>query len=110
MAEHTSGPWVLQRMGHQAFDVICEQPGQYGTFLGIDPGSGAPEVLNPEDQDAFEANARLIAAAPEMLAALKVLVASEAGSWAGERWEREKEEALGRARAVIARAEGRADE
>jgi hypothetical protein len=64
---HTPGPWVAERNSH---------------YWHIRPVSGTPPFIgdvcasNPEDADSGlqEANARLVAAAPELLEALKNLV------------------------------------
>lgn len=61
MAKHTPGPWELDGVevypvnGHRACDAICE-------------------LSAGQSDDLFEANARLIAAAPELLEALERLL------------------------------------
>jgi hypothetical protein len=65
-AGHTAGPWRLQILGQQEADLINR-----GTFMGLSGGSGAPTTLDAADAEEWEANARLIAAAPELLAALE---------------------------------------
>jgi len=49
---------------------------------------------------------RLIAAAPELLSVLQVLVACEGSAWNPDRYAVERREALRRARAAIAKATG----
>lgn len=71
MNKHTAGPWQLDDDGFI-----------YGEgFIVSDPHS-SPEI----DIDEREANARLIAAAPEMLAALELVTAHDGkltgGDWA----------------------------
>lgn len=63
MTEHTPGPWQLESRGDGTYDLWHK-----GTFAGIDWGRGAPDRLEPDDVQTFEANARLIAAAPETAA------------------------------------------
>ena len=96
MSMHTPGPWFTTR------------PTSYGTIY-VEArlrGSTLQEVASvgpTETSDQQEANGRLIAAAPELLKALRELVALEAdGKHASESsiepWER--------ARAAIAKATG----
>ena len=67
VSDFTPGPWRLCRMGTHEFDVVCMAGNQFrGTFLGITLGNGAPETPDYDDAAEFQANARLIAAAPEM--------------------------------------------
>ncbi|MFG1401990.1 hypothetical protein [Xanthobacter sediminis] len=61
------------------------------------------------DTGQTEANARLIAAAPDLLSIAKRWSALDGGAWAVERHAREKTELLADTKAVIAKAEGRAD-
>jgi hypothetical protein len=65
---HTPGPWHVQFLGPQKADLIHK-----GTFAGISGGSGCPNHLDADDQAIWEANARLIAAAPDLLAALEAV-------------------------------------
>ena len=65
-AQHTPGPWHLSECAGQTTDAgICAESGLHITDVG---GYGMRDDQN-------EANARLIAAAPELLAALECLVA-----------------------------------
>jgi hypothetical protein len=107
---HTPGPWHY----HYATAVGEEsEDGDYNAAFGItsrskeefqaDGNRGDLVAYVPWDCDHI-ANARLIAAAPEMLAALRELVhydegSSEQGSYGYE--------VLSRCKAVIAKAEGR---
>ena len=84
---HTSGPWLIQKRKSSGINV-------YG-------GHNAAERIAIVDgwiSEEEEANARLIAAAPDLLAALKGVV----------RLSDRKHEAWDRARAAIAKAEGQA--
>ena len=62
---HTPGPWHLQFLGAHEADLIHK-----GTFAGINGGSGCPGVLDAEDYATWDANARLISAAPDLLDAI----------------------------------------
>ena len=108
--KHTPGPWVATRLqfdrpeptekaraigyvtdcieggGDEFFAVLCEKP------------DGTADVCHTGNGPTSEANARLIAAAPEMLEALK-----ESAGWFLSGFIRD------RALAVIAKAEGRSD-
>lgn len=66
---HTPGPWVVKRR----FDVYkdTQTPGVGGTFVASTKGNHPlPEHINK----VCEADARLIAAAPELLSALKEIL------------------------------------
>lgn len=95
MASHTPGPWVLGECRRMTV-------GGFGFPVADKDGNTPAFVASWRDNAAEEgsANARLIAAAPDMLAALK----------AAERWmsgEGIATDALDMVRAAIARAEGR---
>ena len=59
MSEHTPGPWMVARGVPAAVDALS--------------GGLVAEAVGSFDSDAEKANARLIAAAPDMLAELKRL-------------------------------------
>lgn len=67
MSKHTPGPWYAERYENGAFMIIKRR--------GNDPEivlcERAPHSTMAEE---FLANARLIAAAPEMVAALRLLI------------------------------------
>jgi hypothetical protein len=66
MSNHTPGPWKVSRR----FDVYqdTKKPGVGGTFIASTKGvSELPESVN----QVCEADAKLIAAAPELLKALQ---------------------------------------
>lgn len=65
--KHTAGPWTSGQVGNgQVFDII-----------GADVTGRGREIVGSfrasQNRDANEANARLIAAAPELLAALEII-------------------------------------
>ena len=62
MNKHTQGPWTYEQISNNAY-VIDEN------------GSAVMLYRNPDDE--MKANARLIAAAPELLEALRGMVALE---------------------------------
>lgn len=90
MSEFTPGPWKLIPFG--------------GPQIG-NPATGEA-ICTMWPTDCMEANARLIAAAPELLSVLQVLVACEGSAWNPDRYAVERREALRRARAAIAAATG----
>jgi len=70
---HTPGPWIPQRRYGRCLVYAVNYPeGRICEFR--------PQDLGFNDQ---EANACLIAAAPDLLAALKICIASEALRWDG---------------------------
>jgi 16S rRNA C1402 N4-methylase RsmH len=102
MSKHTPGPWVIERdLGHT---FIIAEAGGMCADLG---------VSSPSQDD----NARLIAAAPELLEALKTLLAYHGetghGTFRSTEGNLVKERECLQctaARAAIAKAEGREDE
>jgi len=104
-ATHTPGPWAVERP--------YGEPGMYVAA----PSSALVCKLYPVDGryvadqlESVEANARLIAAAPELLAALRGLFehcAMVHKQWGEGSNAREAEAAEDAARAALAKAEGR---
>jgi hypothetical protein len=93
---HTPAPWEMHHYGDNEGDIH----GSNGTLVCMmREGDTAP------DQD-WSADARLIAAAPELLAALKEIVAYDEGSNDPEDY---GYEVLMRCKAAIAKAEGRSE-
>lgn len=72
MSAHTKGPWKADITREpEEFAVIVGVGGASGTMVVAEIATGINDKWTPED----EANARLIAAAPELLAALRELLA-----------------------------------
>ena len=88
MSKHTPGPWQTTKAGYRCGDLVL-------------PVSDARSICQVSTAHAeHEANARLIAAAPELLAALKRAInACETSK--PPKWE------LDSYRAIVAKAEGR---
>jgi len=84
--QHTPGPWKIVKKG--VFNI---------RFVGAD-GFGIADTTEVDERE--KANARLIAAAPDMLEALKYIVA-----WKPKDWN--PETARDMAQQAIAKAEGR---
>ena len=86
--EYTPGPWLAKR---------AEGGGYFEWYVGRDGEncSIAEDITDPVTRDPSEANARLIAAAPELLGALKMML------------EGPTSQAIETALATIAKAEGR---
>jgi len=59
--KHTPGPWSINRYDTYDKDIVIREPGVRVDFDDV-------------DQDEQEANARLIAAAPELLEALNAMM------------------------------------
>lgn len=102
LAQHTPGPWAWDSRNGKHFLVTCAVGAPHVVVLGwpcgIEDGTQFPK-------DGYgQADAALIAAAPELLAALKMSIAPvpEGVNWAS--WLVEREAA---ARVAIAKAEGR---
>ncbi len=88
--KHTPGPWTATR-----WRVCAEEPFRYITDTANNKASRTEEN---------EANARLIAAAPELLAALKGMVEHLLDDRSDGR---DEENALSSAMGAIAKAEGK---
>lgn len=97
---HTKGPWMATRSLHDSRVVICTDHGHRidvaTTYAG---GCGVP----------VEANARLIAASPELLSALigiaPILATAESNASGNPEWEAVSSR-INAARAAIAKATG----
>jgi len=96
-SQHTPGPW--SPTGHDGkLSVIVEC--HWGSVAKVLP-------IGAIDQE--RANARLIASAPELLAALEVVLSSTCGNVGDDGYEgciKIEAKALDRARAAIAKAKG----
>lgn len=68
MSQHTPGPWEIDQAIRHGFTVYSEQSGFIVGYMDEEGRYGAVES---------EANARLIAAAPDLLEALETIVATE---------------------------------
>lgn len=112
MSKHTPGPWEVTRFGA----IKSASP---NTQVEYARGIGQPQIAlvfvddsRPEGER--DANARVIAAAPDLLAALQALVAADGECWCSVNHDRdagplgpcELHGALEAARAAIAKAEG----
>ena len=100
-AKHTPGPWFTHREGFSSVYIEA----RIGGGMLQEVASCGP---TNEGSDQQEANARLIAAAPEMLEALKAMIDAERVYESGGR-SSEELDALEKAHAAITKATGRAD-
>lgn len=92
MSGHTPGPWSYRTQPHDDWGVV--RAGRYIICQARDPRVDHLDLgeYRRTKVDPFEANARLIAAAPDLLEALEELFASykrladsgDAGNWALE--------------------------
>ena len=106
MSGHTQGPWALKQGKYGGPHEIQWAPGKsYGTVASVSMAGfqELPEALSDAER---LANARLIAAAPEMLAALLKLVEAVDPAVGGLTLEDWATEPVADARAAIARATG----
>jgi hypothetical protein len=111
-AKHTPGPWQVRNelddtivvgnvdgesfpdgTHHFHYDFICD--------------TSVDDYGEPTDPDTAKANARLIAAAPELLAALKAAHAALDSIYETEGFLTEERATLARIEAAIAKAKGR---
>ena len=89
ISKHTPGPWDMDE-------------GDYGIYQ-IETSDQIAEVFSHHPDEELKANARLIAAAPELLEALRELLEYDGGAFCVC----DDPYAMDRARAAIAKAEGR---
>lgn len=94
--KHTEGPWEAREVPHFN-NIIIAQTGMSDGIATVHPLTGQ-RTYQLSDLD--RANARLIAAAPDLLDALKVLVSAD------DRQKAHTPEQMDAARAAIAKAEG----
>lgn len=106
-AKHTRAPWRISdenpKIIKQDFSMIGSN---HGAIVACACGYDNTVFYPPEEQAI--ANARLIAAAPELLEALKAMIDAERVYESGLR-SSEELDALEKAHAAIAKATGRAD-
>jgi prepilin-type processing-associated H-X9-DG protein len=72
-AQHTPGPWTVDKM------PACDVPFRDVNILRADGHAAAVAIDADINEDELVANARLIAAAPDMLAALEALFVATGG-------------------------------
>jgi hypothetical protein len=111
---HTPGPWQYRPNEYDDWGYVraLPLPGEnIGDIVAVAKDSSVPSECYAEYRkrkaDPFEANARLIAAAPELLAELQRMV-EHFGTWASDRSEEASTEtwaALYCAKAAISKAE-----
>jgi hypothetical protein len=104
MSTHTPAPWVLKiRPGHHDDNVTVAEIEVNGKYRGGIARLQSAEHIDGIAKDELIANARLIAAAPDMLAALKEI--SEVGIHEIHDWQAIAERMQSSALAAIAKAE-----
>ena len=91
--KHTQGPWFANKSSAD-FCNVCVGSGEYDPAVAAVHPNSFSDIFGAET----EANARLIAAAPEMLDALKAAWAKRPDNWDNE-WDQVE--------SAIAKAEGR---
>lgn len=100
--KYTPGPWLISDQGKPATFVYALNPHGYNKFWTLVQGGGNSITERTTDEE-LEANARLIAAAPELLEACAAIVAwCDKNPPAGDALY-----CINQARAAIAKAEGR---
>ena len=75
MSKHTPGPWVHDTRGYRHADVKAADGRNIACTWGVNNQPKTKDACEAQKQIA-RANARLIAAAPELLEALKAIVKS----------------------------------
>lgn len=92
---HTPGPWEIDDAAFDGLDIVSPQ----GRVAMLNDGE-------PGEDTSIWANARLIAAAPDMLAALEALMRWETSALDAEQAAALMDEVCDMARAAIAKAKG----
>jgi hypothetical protein len=102
-AKHTPRPWTARGENVHGIQIGADKPNHPAGYVGI------TSVNTFRNRDEGEANARLIAAAPELLAALKFLVDRGLTYFEGRTSPGFTREQIEKAREAIAKAEGRTE-
>lgn len=97
MSAHTPGPWIYVRRDEWSHSVAT----QHGELPDGSPNYWTVASINKNREPEHEANARLIAAAPDLL---EVLREFEADAWDGCPLRRADDRLCQKARAAIAKA------
>jgi len=107
MSTHTPGPWHVDTAGHPNADVraACGRAVAFTWMVCCGTPKTSEQYKARTEID--RANARLIAAAPEMLEALQGLFGADMESVMMGHGHHDQVEAIAKARAAIAKAEGR---
>jgi hypothetical protein len=106
MSEHTAGPWAwgVNPKGNYTNELVVRPAGEFpqGLWIADVGSSGDPER---------EANACLIAAAPELLEACEAVsdMCGPMNPYVGEDWEANWANAIRMMRLAIAKARGRGE-
>ena len=105
MSKHTPAPWVLEIFQVENYgDLTAAEIGENGRYRGKIARLQSAEHIDGIAKDELIANAHLIAAAPDMLEALKAI--SEVGIREIHDWQAIAERMQATALAAIAKAEG----
>lgn len=111
-AQHTPGPWSYRSQPHDDWGTV--RAGRYIICQARNPAVDYDDLdeYRRTRTDPYEANARLIAAAPDLLEACEALIAYDEGDDdapdAGVKMMIDYDHALTLARAAIAKARGEA--
>jgi hypothetical protein len=105
VSKHTPGPWGLGKAYGRREVTLKREHWEIGSSVTL---SGVAIAFAPHERDGDQANAHLIAAAPEMLTALRLVVENYqrdqvSGNFLGD----DDHEAWTLCNAAIAKAEGR---
>jgi hypothetical protein len=80
MNKHTTGPWKAEQnsSGHVAFDINSDPPsGPWKAVATVEANQLGAATIRPQEA---QANARLIAAAPDLLAVCQQLMVTDYGA------------------------------
>lgn len=106
-AKHTPGPWIANRRDPQEWQIDAPNGDPnllHARWHGMAVVYGCDDLGRAGEQVA-EANARLIAAAPDLLAALERMTELAEGPTGGVS-QQQKRDVIANARAVLAKAKG----
>lgn len=103
--KHTPGPWEISTIDERTIGPITEHSDKSMRDVGILQMKAVASVEELASHDETDANARLLAAAPDLLSALENMVEANR-SPLSELGQRARNEAIGEALAAIAKVRG----
>jgi hypothetical protein len=107
MSAHTPGPWVSQEVDYGCMVRISSAPSAEVRFIVADVVVPDNARSGRSERPRFLADVALMKAAPDLLAELRNIAYADTSKWDADMRDQFREWAQSRARAAIAKVEGR---